>query len=109
MTWLAVDDRQHGIRKTRVNVRLDREQAVALADAIIGPPDGTGLLTRDEAVKRVAFMCRQWGITSAELEGEQVIQALGGLVTGKCHQNSPDATRSASSILPPITTQRIAT
>ena len=54
MTWLAVDDRQHGIRKTRVNVRLDREQAVTLADAIIGPPDRTGLLTRDEAVKRVA-------------------------------------------------------
>jgi hypothetical protein len=109
MTWLAVDDRQHGIRKTRVNVRLDREQAVNLADAIIGPPDGTGLLTRDEAVKRVAFMCRQWGITSAELEAEQVIQALGGLVTEKCHQNSPDATRSASSVLPAITTQRIAT
>ena len=107
MTWLAVDDRQHGIRKTRVNVRLDREQAVTLADAIIGPPDRTGLLTRDEAVKRVAFMCRQWGITSEELEAEQVIQALGGLVK-EFQQNSPDVTRSASSVVPPITTQRIA-
>jgi len=98
MTWLAVDDRQHGIRRTRVNVRLDREQAVALADAIIGPPDGTGLLTRDEAVKRVASMCRLWGITSEELEAEQVIQALGGLVK-EFQQNSPYMTRLGAALL----------
>ena len=40
MTWLAVDDSKRGIHRTRVNVRLDRDQAVTLADAIIGPTDG---------------------------------------------------------------------
>jgi hypothetical protein len=78
MTWLAVNDTKHGIRKTRVNVRLDQEQAVTLADAIIGPADGTGLLTRDQAIKRAASMCQLWGITVEELEAEQVIRALGG-------------------------------
>jgi hypothetical protein len=108
MTWLAVDDTHHGIRKTRVNVRLDREQAVTLADAIIGPPDATGLLTRDEAIRRVAALCQLWGITVEELEAEQVIRALGGLVKEESQHTSPDVTRSASSVLPPITTQRIA-
>lgn len=79
MTWLAVDDSKRGIHRTRVNVRLDRDQAVTLADAIIGPTDGTGLLTREQAIKRVAAMCQAWGITRQELESEQVIQALGGL------------------------------
>jgi hypothetical protein len=78
MTWLAVDESKHGIRKTRVNVRLDHGQAVTLADAIIGPSDETGLLTRDQAIKRVAAMCQAWGITAEELEAEQVMRALGG-------------------------------
>jgi hypothetical protein len=78
MTWLAVDDLKHGIRKTRVNVRLDQDQAVTLADAIIGPSDGSGLLTRDQAVRRVAALCQAWGITVEELEAEQVLQALNG-------------------------------
>ena len=78
MTWLAVDDSKRGIHRTRVNVRLDRDQAVTLADAIIGPTDGTGLLTREQAISRVAALCQAWGITRQELEAEQVIQALGG-------------------------------
>jgi hypothetical protein len=78
MTWLAVDESKYGLRKTRINVRLDREQAVTLADAIIGPSDETGLLTRDQAVKRVASLCQAWGITTEELEAEQVMRALGG-------------------------------
>ena len=78
MTWLAVDDSKRGIHRTRVNVRLDRNQAVTLADAIIGPTDRTGLLTREQAVKRIAALCQAWGITGQELEAEQVIQALGG-------------------------------
>jgi hypothetical protein len=64
--------------RTRANVRLERDQALALVDAILGPGDQTGLLTRDETVKRVAAVCRDWGITLEELEGEQVIHALGG-------------------------------
>ena len=78
MTWLAVDDSKRGIHRTRVNVRFDRDQAVTLADAIIGPTDGSGLLTREQAISRVAAMCQAWGITRQELEAEQVIQALGG-------------------------------
>jgi hypothetical protein len=64
--------------RTRANVRLDRGQALALVDAIVGPGDPTGLLTRDQAVKRIAALCRDWGVTLEELEGEQVMHALGG-------------------------------
>ena len=64
--------------RTRANVRLDPDQALALVDAIVGPGDPTGLLTRGQAVKRIAAMCRDWGITLEELEGEQVMHALGG-------------------------------
>jgi hypothetical protein len=78
MTWLAVNEKKYGIPKTLVNVRLDRDQAVTLADAIIGPSDDTGLLTRAQAVKRAASMCQEWGITMEELEAEQVIRALEG-------------------------------
>lgn len=77
-TWLAVDDTKRGLHRTRVNVRFDRDQAVTLADAIIGPSDGTGLLTREQAVTRAAAMCQAWGITRQELEAEQVVQALSG-------------------------------
>ncbi len=78
MTWLAVDETKFGIRKTRVNVRLDRDEALTLADEIIGPSDSRGLLTRDQAVRRVAALCQAWGITTEELEAEQVMQALNG-------------------------------
>jgi hypothetical protein len=64
--------------RTRANVRLDRGQALALVDAIVGPGDPTGLLTRDQAVKRIAALCRDWGVTLEELAGEQVMHALGG-------------------------------
>jgi hypothetical protein len=78
MTWLAVDETKFGIRKTRVNVRLDHDEALTLADEIIGPSDARGLLTRDQAIRRVAALCQAWGITTEELEAEQVMQALNG-------------------------------
>jgi hypothetical protein len=74
MTWLEVS--KSG--RPQINIRLDRDQALTLAEAIVGPADGTGLLTRDQAIKRAAAMIQDWGITREELEAEQVIRALAG-------------------------------
>ena len=41
MTWLEIIK----AGKTQANIRLDRDQALTLAEAILGPADGTGLLT----------------------------------------------------------------
>ena len=74
MTWLEVT--KGG--RTQVNIRLDRDQALTLAETVIGSADGTGLLTKDQAITRVAAMIRAWGITRDELDGELVIQTLAG-------------------------------
>jgi hypothetical protein len=76
--FVMLEVHERDTHRTRANVRLDRDQALALVDAIMGPGDQTGLLTREQQVKRVAAICRDWGITLEELEGEQVIHALGG-------------------------------
>ena len=57
--------------KAQINIRLDPDQAVTLAEAIIGSGDGTGLLTRDQAIKQVAAMIQAWAITPEELEHER--------------------------------------
>jgi hypothetical protein len=74
MTWLEVIK----AGRTQANIRLDREQALILAEAILGPADGTGLLTRDQAIRRAAELIHDWHITREELESEQVIRALAG-------------------------------
>jgi hypothetical protein len=67
VTWLEII--KGG--KTQINIRLDWDQALTLAEAIIGPGDGTGLLTRDQAIKQVAAMIHAWAITREELESER--------------------------------------
>ncbi len=74
MTWLEVF--KGG--RPQVNIRLDREDALTLAEAIIGTADGRGLLTREQAITRVATMIRAWQITRDELDSELVIQTLAG-------------------------------
>jgi hypothetical protein len=75
MTWLEVT--KGG--RPQVNIRLDRDQALELAEAMIGTADGRGLLTREQAITRVASMIRAWRITKDELDGELVIQTLAGM------------------------------
>ena len=74
MTWLEVSK----AGRPQVNIRLDRDEAITLAEAIIGTADGRGLLTREQAVTRAAALIRSWGITKDELDAELVIQTLAG-------------------------------
>jgi hypothetical protein len=74
MTWLEVT--KGG--RSQINIRLDRDQALTLAETVIGSAGGTGLLTREQAITRAAAMIRAWGITREELDGELVIQTLAG-------------------------------
>ena len=74
MTWLEVSK----AGRPQINIRLDREEAITLAEAIIGTADGRGLLTREQAVIRAATLIRSWGITRDELDAELVIQTLAG-------------------------------
>ena len=74
MTWLEVSK----AGRPQINIRLDREEAITLAEAIIGTADGRGLLTREQAVIRAATLIRSWGITGDELDAELVIQTLAG-------------------------------
>ena len=67
VTWLEII--KGG--KAQINIRLDRDEALTLAEAIIGPGDGTGLLTRDQAIKQVAAMVQAWAITREELDSER--------------------------------------
>jgi hypothetical protein len=66
VTWLEII--KGG--KAQINIRLDQDQALTLAEAIIGPGDGTGLLTRDQAIKQIAALIQAWAITREELESE---------------------------------------
>jgi hypothetical protein len=72
MTWLEIV--KGG--KAQINIRLDPDQALILAEAIIGSGDGISLLTRDQAIKQVAAMIQAWAITPEELEGENTTASM---------------------------------